>query len=146
VLQRQVYPRSEEAGRENEAADLDFEAGIGPWVPVHDQTTDISHHLPKYAYAYGDHEGPCSRPGSDDDLRDEEEAEERCEEGIGAEVWIVTIECVADRTKDRHGIAGIVAVLSHVGCGGEGGSRMGVEGCRLKVEGCARRQEEAYTG
>ena len=114
MLQRQVYPRSEEAGRKHQAADLHFEASVGPRILVHDKAPNVSDTFSECSNPNGEHEGPCSRPCSDDYLRDEEEAEERGEKGVGAEVWVVAVECRLDGAECAHGVAEIMAVLPHV--------------------------------
>jgi len=84
MLQRQIYARSEETRREHQTADLYLEAGSRPWVLVHDEAPNVAGHFTKCTNPDGEHECPCSRPCSDDELRDEQETEEGGKEGIRA--------------------------------------------------------------
>ena len=114
MFQRQIYPRSEETRREDETTDLHLEARRRPWVLVHDETPDIADHFTKYAESDGEHECPCSFPCSDDELREEEDAEEYCEESVCAQVGVVAVERTADGTVWRHGDTEVVVVFWHV--------------------------------
>lgn len=41
VFESQVHARGHEGGRDDQAADLDFEACVGPWVVVQDHPADV---------------------------------------------------------------------------------------------------------
>jgi len=114
MFQRQIYPRSEETRREHKTTNLHLETRSRPWVLVHDETPNVADHFTEYAKSDGEHECPCSFPCSDDELREEEDAEEYCEESVCAQVRIVAVERTADGTVWRHGDTKIVVVLWHV--------------------------------
>ncbi len=118
MLQCQIYARSKETRREHQTADLHLEARIRPRVLVHNEAPDVASHLAEYAEPDGEHECPCSCPCSDDELRDEDEAEERGEEGIGTQVRVVAVERRADGTVWCHGSTDVVVgVVWHAGGG-----------------------------
>ena len=92
MFQRQIDARGKEAGGQHEAADLGFEARVGPGVVPHDEAADVASHFAEDAEPDGEHVRPCAGVGADEELGEEEEAEEGGEEGVDGEVGEVAVE------------------------------------------------------
>jgi hypothetical protein len=87
---------------EYECANLYLESGVRPWVPVHNDSTNVSDH---FAETTDRHESPKD-PGpvakSEDKIHNSESCEVRTEEGICTEIGVIAVDCRFNGTLKRH--------------------------------------------
>lgn len=92
VLQREVDGGSNETRTEDETANLQFETRLAPWVTVHDNAAGVSSGFEKSSDAQGKSVRPCLAHDADDNASKAAKSEESAEEGIGTEIWPVSVE------------------------------------------------------
>lgn len=102
MLERKVDGGSNETRTEDEAADLEFETRLAPWVAVHDDATGISSGFEKSSDAEGKSVRPCFAQDADDDASKAAKSEESAKESIGTEIRPVSVERSEDRAFRRY--------------------------------------------
>lgn len=119
VLQRQVDARGEKGGRQHEAADLDVEVGLVPWVAVHEDAANVADSFAAAAHGCGDGEGAQAVFEAEVDLEERANGEDGKEDCIAGEGGVVAVDGGSDGAGGGDGVAE-AGVFRHGG---------GLEGC-----------------
>ena len=95
-LQGEIDASGNESRSNNQAADLHLETSVGPRVIVHDDPAGVADRFGEGTEEHGDEECPHAVAEAQKGLHDQADGEEGEEEGIGAQVRVVTIDGLVD--------------------------------------------------